>query len=125
MWYFGFTGRWAHRSQKITVRALPRRVSDVAPKNCESAFDVLSVNFDVAIDRLVFMILVDPEGSRVRRLRNARRCGLVAASRSEVPEGGWLDSGCRAAASCVVADRSADGSGRTVEVLALKFGIEG
>ena len=122
---FRFHGQGGAQVTKIAVRAPPRRVSDVAPKDCESACDVLSVNFDVAIERLVFMILVDPEVSRVRRLRNARRSGLVAGSRSEVPEGGWLDSGCRSAASCVVADRSTDGSGRTVEGLGPEFGIEG
>jgi len=107
------------------VRVLSRRVPGVAPKDGESVFDMLSVNFDVAIERLVFMIQVDPEVSRVPPLRNLRRSGLVAVSRTEVAEGGWLGSGCRATASCVVADRSADGSGRTVETLVPEFGSEG
>jgi hypothetical protein len=45
------------------------------------------VNFDAAIERLVFLILVELEVSRGRRLPNAHRYGLVAASHSEVPEG--------------------------------------
>ena len=86
--------------------ARPRRVSDVASKDCGSACDVLSVNFDVAIDRLVFMILVDPEVSRVRRLLNARRSGLVAASRSEVPDGSTADVDLQRSVSWMIDQRT-------------------